>query len=251
MIPSVPSYVWLVVPGAELTLIALLVAAVRRHLDAGAAAGVAVLLAGWFATAATLSGAGAFAGPGLPPPIALGVLPPILIGGLALAASRRLREAALAIPQAWLVGVQVTRILGAVFVLLLARGILPARFALPAGWGDVAVGAAAPFVAWGLATGRRWARPAAVGWNVLGLLDLANAVTIGALSAAGVFADAPSTEAMARLPLSLVPTYGVPIFVLLHVVSLLALRGSAATAAKAGRGFAGPASPAAAQRGPA
>jgi hypothetical protein len=65
---------------------------------------------------------------------------------------------------------------------------------------------------------------------VIGLLDLGVAVGMGALSADSsirLFTGAPSTDAMAVLPLSLIPTFGVPIFVLLHVVSLLGLRARA------------------------
>jgi len=39
---------------------------------------------------------------------------------------------------------------GATFVVLQAYRILPAIFALPAGYGDIAIGATAPFVAWKL-----------------------------------------------------------------------------------------------------
>jgi len=56
------------------------------------------------------------------------------------------------------------------------------------------------------------------------------AVGVGALSAESsirLFTGAPSTDAMAVLPLSLIPAFGVPIFVLLHVVSLLGLRARA------------------------
>ncbi len=48
----------------------------------------------------------------------------------------------------WLVGLQVWRVIGALFLLELARGQLPAIFAVPAGVGDVLVAASAAAVLW-------------------------------------------------------------------------------------------------------
>lgn len=230
MAALVPWYVWPIVFGVDLALIAFIVLALRRHVGRGAAA-AGMVFSAWFVLVTLLSAAQAFAsGPERPPRIGLGIFLPVLAGGLALASSRTLRARVLAIPQHWLVGIQSLRVIGVVFLVLLAQGALPGRFALPAGWGDIAVGAAAPLVAYALATGKRWAPRLAVAWNVVGLLDLVVAVGIGALSAESsirLFTGAPSTDAMAALPLSLIPTFGVPIFALLHVVSLLGLRARA------------------------
>jgi hypothetical protein len=234
MAALVPSFVWPIVFGADVLLIAYLVLAARRHGGVHArriAVGVGAVLTGWFALVTALSADGVFlATTDGPPTIGLGVFPPILFGGVALAFSRKVRTAALSIPQPWLVAIQSLRVLGVVFLFLLGRGVLPGQFAHPAGWGDFAVGAAAPAIAWALATGRPWARKLAVAWNVLGILDLTVAVGMGALSAESsirVFTSGPSTEAMAQLPLSLIPTFAVPLFALLHIVSLLGLRSSA------------------------
>ena len=230
MAALVPSFVWSIVFGVDVLLIAFVVLALRRHGGRGAAV-AAVLFSAWFVLATVLAAAGVFAGGAeRPPTIGMGVFPPILAGAAALASSRSLRARVLAIPQPWLVGIQSLRVIGVVFLVLLAQGALPRQFALPAGWGDMAVGAAAPLVAYALATRKRWAPRLAVAWNVLGLLDLGVAIGIGALSAESsirLFTGGPSTDAMAVLPLSLIPTFGVPIFVLLHVVSLLGLRARA------------------------
>jgi hypothetical protein len=121
------------------------------------------------------------------------------------------------------------RILGGVFVIVMAQGSLPAVFALPAGLGDIAIGVAAPFVAWRLANGEGVRR--AVWFNILGLVDLVVAITIGFLAAAGPFQILdvqPSTAALAMLPLALVPTVAVPTAIALHIASLLRLRAPAA-----------------------
>ena len=230
MATPVPSFVWPIVFGADVLLIVLLVLAIRRHGGPDArrlAIGVGAILTGWFVLMTALSADRVFvATTSRPPTIGLGVFLPILVVGLALAFSRTTRRVALAIPQPWLVAIQSLRVLGIVFLVLLGRGVLPAQFALPAGWGDLAVGAAAPVVAVALARNTPWARGLAVVWNVLGVLDLAVAVGMGALSAESsirLFSGTPSTAAMAELPLSMIPVFGVPLFVLLHVASLLGL----------------------------
>lgn len=229
---AVPSFVWAEVLAACLAVPVLLAVAVRRHGSPRRAAALGAVLGAWFVAAVVLGGTGLLAGAvGPVPAIVFGVAPPVAAGILALALSRRLREAAVAIPQPWIVSVQTARVVGAVFLVVAARGGLPRQFALPAGWGDVAVGALAPIVALSLARGRPWARGAAVAWNALGLLDLTVALATGALSSDGplrLLTGGPSTEAMAHLPLSLIPSFGVPLFLLLHVVSLLGLRRTSA-----------------------
>jgi hypothetical protein len=123
---------------------------------------------------------------------------------------------------------QTLRVVGVVFLVVLALGQLPAVFALPAGVGDLAVGAAAPFVAYRLRRGR--GRAGAVWFNVMGIVDLAVAVSLGFLAGLGplrVLDTEPSTLAVTLLPLALIPTTAVPLAVALHVVSLRRLRSPA------------------------
>src|SRR5215208_3776412 len=71
------------------------------------------------------------------------------------------------------------RVVGVLFLIVMALGHLPAVFALPAGLGDIAIGVAAPFVARRLARGT--GHTGAVRFNVLGILDLVVAVSIAFL----------------------------------------------------------------------
>jgi hypothetical protein len=105
-----------------------------------------------------------------------------------------------------------------VFLIVWAQGALPAAFAWPAAVGDMATGLAAPLVAWQLARGG--GRRLAVWFNLFGLADLINALTLGFLIGLGLFAVEPGTRALAVLPLALVPTLAVPVAITLHVVSL-------------------------------
>jgi hypothetical protein len=120
------------------------------------------------------------------------------------------------------------RIVGVTFLVVMGLGQLPAVFALPAGLGDVAVGVAAPLVAYRLSRGR--GRTAAVWFNMMGIVDLVVAVGIGYLAGLGphrLLQSTPSTLAVTLLPLVLIPTTAVPLAVALHLVSLRHLRSTA------------------------
>jgi hypothetical protein len=58
-----------------------------------------------------------------------------------------------AVPQQWLVSVQLYRALGVIFLIL--AGKLPGQFALPAGVGDIAIGLLAPIVGFAYARAPR------------------------------------------------------------------------------------------------
>jgi hypothetical protein len=186
-----------------------------------------VLLLLWFAAAVALSYAGAFRGtPHSQPTIEFGIFVPILIGVVWLWRSATANRLLDAVPQSWLVGLQFYRVLGAIFLLMYAQGRMPAAFALPAGAGDVAVGLLAPIVAVAYARGVSGRALLVVGWNLLGLLDLANAVTTGFLTSPSplqvLSLDAPN-QLIGEYPLVLVPVFGVPLAVLMHVASLVKL----------------------------
>src|SRR5882724_3395723 len=83
--------------------------------------------------------------------VAVAAVTPILVFALWFAASKTLRQFALSLSPQLLTFAQSWRIVGFTFVLLEARGVLPAIFALPAGYGDMAIGLTATFVAWKLA----------------------------------------------------------------------------------------------------
>ena len=138
-----------------------------------------------------------------------------LAAGYLLLLSRTFRAIISGIPQHWLIGVQVFRILGAVFLVRYFQGQLPGVFAIPAGVGDVMTGLFAPLVAYWWVAGKPYARTAAIAWNLFGMADLVNAVVLGALTGGGgggiVF------------PIVLVPTYAVPRAFLIHSYSLIGL----------------------------
>ena len=120
---------------------------------------------------------------------------------------------------------------GFAFLALYTYGVLPGYFAWPAGLGNMAIGAAAPWMLVGLARERGFAASwKFVTWNVLGILDLVVAVSVGAVVPL-LFPNAVSaipTGAMTRLPLVLIPGFFVPGYLILHVIALAQARLTAA-----------------------
>ena len=147
--------------------------------------------------------------------------------------SEEFRRALAAIPLSALIGVQYYRVIGGSFLVLLTLGMLPAHFALPAGWGDVAVGLAAPLLAFALVQAPRASLPFAWLWNIAGITDLIVAVGMGTGRLAPVLdpslgAHVPAAQAMGAFPMILVPAFAVPVSVLLHVYALRRLVGETA-----------------------
>jgi hypothetical protein len=111
----------------------------------------------------------------------------------------------------------VTRFVGFYFLALHARGELPWAFAVPGGWGDNLVAATALLLVLGVRPDRPGGRRAYLAWNVLGLLDILGVVLTAARLA---LAEPESMRALLRLPLSLLPTFVVPIVIATHVLML-------------------------------
>ena len=234
---AVPAYVAYAVLGGNLAIIGALLFGLRQALArAGWAAEkrapvlrtACVVLIGWYGAVLALSWFGFFAGaPGRIPTIGFGVFPPIVVGAIALWRSGTLSRIIDAVPQSWLVGVQLYRVLGATFLILLGIGRLPGVFALPAGVDDVLVGILAPVVGLAYASGVAGRGRLVLAWNVFGLLDLVAALGTGFLTSPSPFQllslAAPNTLVSA-FPLVLIPVFAVPLSVLLHVASLMKLR---------------------------
>lgn len=192
---------------------------------------VAIAFVVWFAVDLGLAHAGAFGpnaaggqqGQPLVPNIAIGISLPLLAGLAIILTSQRLDEVLARVPQSWIIGVQLYRVVGGVFLYLYAYDMVPGAFALPAGVGDVLVGMAAPLVAYAVARGYAGSRGLTIAWNIAGIGDLVVAVATGFLSSPGRYQllafDAPNTL-IGAYPLVMIPLFAVPLFILLHVVSL-------------------------------
>lgn len=105
----------------------------------------------------------------------------------------------------WLVGINGLRFVGIVFLILAAQGRLNPVFAARAGWGDIAVAALALILVLS-----RPPRSVFYLWNAAGLLDLLSAVATASI--------VPNVALLLAFPLSLIPTFVVPLLLANHIV---------------------------------
>ena len=177
----------------------------------------------WFLFSLTASALHIFrTAPDQPPlPVGLAVLIPIVIFVIWSAVSQPFRQFLLSLNPSTLTFVQAWRIAGFVFLVLYTYGILPGQLALPAGWGDIAIGATAPLVALKLTNPNH--RKGFIVWQLLGITDLVNAVGMG-VAARFINPHGIATSAMTVLPMSLIPTFAVPLFMILHFICIAQAR---------------------------
>jgi hypothetical protein len=177
------------------------------------------LIAAWFLFSLTVSAFHLYrTGPDQPPlPLGIAAVIPIATFLAWFAASPRFREFTQSLNPRALTMVQSWRVEAFVFLVLAKYGILPYLFALPAGLGDMAIGATAPLVAMKLADGKR--PKAFIFWQLLGMTDLVTAVTLATL-ARFIDPHGVPTNAMTELPMSLIPTFAVPLLFILHFICI-------------------------------
>jgi hypothetical protein len=167
----------------------------------------------WLAAAIVLGGSGQLLL--LKPPV-----PQLVVAGLtaALIAAGIISQ----VFRHWLAGLRlrqvvalhITRFVGAYFLVLYARGELPYLFAVPGGWGDMVVATGALMLVLlvpALEANPRWL----LLWNLVGLVDILFVVFAATKLA---LADPASMSALLHLPLSLLPTFLVPLIIASHVL---------------------------------
>lgn len=190
---------------------------------------VFTVLALWFGLVVFLASQGAFVGREEAPPLPIffGFAVPLAVFFVAYAGWQPFRKYVLAADLRLVAGIQAWRWGGLGFLALYAYGILPGLFAIPAALGDMAIGFSAPWIVLGLirdrtfVAGRRYLL-----WNILGILDLVVAVSLGTICSGFIpgLTGTVTTSAMAQLPLVLIPAYFVPLFIVLHVTGMAQAR---------------------------
>ena len=187
---------------------------------------ISLALALWFGLIFLLGAQGAFVvTAGSPPlPIFFGFAIPLAVFFLAYLGSGTFRSFVLSADLRFVTAIQAWRWAGFGFLALYAHGVLPGLFAFPAGLGDMTVGVCAPWILIGLVRDPAFATSLLrfVIWNIMGIVDLVVAVSIGAISSGLLrgLTGSVTTGAMAQLPLVLIPAYMVPIFIMLHFTAL-------------------------------
>ncbi len=119
----------------------------------------------------------------------------------------------------WLVLFHMSRLFaGAYFLVLCQRGELPCPFATRAGWGDIIVAVLALVVVALMWT--PFAKALLLIWNTIGLIDIIF-VVLSALRFG--LKDWQSMHALRELPLSLLPTFLVPLIIVSHILIFVRL----------------------------
>ena len=112
----------------------------------------------------------------------------------------------------WLVFLHLTRFVGFYFFRLSSRGELPFAFAASAGSGDIIVAALAVLMLV-LSNARNWSM--LITWNTIGLIDILFVVMMALRLG---LEDRQSMHALREFPLSLLPTFLVPLIIVSHVL---------------------------------
>lgn len=122
-----------------------------------------------------------------------------------------------------LVALQIFRLLGVFFILEMSRGHIPASFALPAGIGDIIVGASAAVLCFFF---KKIPRSGVIFIVFIGLLDFAMAFFFGFTSLPGpaqIFAKGFNNQ-INLFPTGMIPLFLVPYAIVFHVLSLINLK---------------------------
>lgn len=237
LVPAyLPAYV---LSGSVATITAVLVGVHRGLKGAGwpdherrkAIWSIAALLIVWFLAELVAAWLGLYQG-GTPriPMIQFGMLIPPVIVAVLFWRWHLLRRVIEAVPQKWMAGVQIYRVMGLIFLVLYAIGKLPAVFALPAGIGDILTGLLAPGVGAAYTRNPQAAAGRLRAWNLFGIADLIVAMVTGFLTSPSplqmLALDRPN-ELVTAFPLVMIPVFLAPLAFLLHLASLKKLRQSA------------------------
>jgi hypothetical protein len=156
-----------------------------------------------------------------------GIVLPIILVSLFMAFSPVARQTINAMNVPLLVSLHITRLAGGLFILLALEGRLSNPFAFYAGWGDIlaaTLAIPAALLAWRAKEGwEKWV----LAWNVIGFADFMSAVSLGVTSQAGsplqLFFEAPGTGILGELPWRFIPSYFVPLYIMIHIALFIRL----------------------------
>ena len=238
MIPQIPEYLVTLEAAIRTLLTAIVLGLIwmgatrmegparSRYATAGA---LSVVFIAWLTLAQYLGSSNAYfaTGDNAVPTVLFGLLVPLMTAAVGLRLLGSIASLVSAIPLHWIVAAQVFRIEGGIFLVLWAGGRLPWQFGLPAGIGDVMTGCFAVAVAVLLAQQAPGALRAAYGWCLFEIADLVVAVTMGAMTSPGrahLLAFDPPNLLISSYPLVMIPTFAVPLALVLHGLVLLRLR---------------------------
>ncbi len=122
-----------------------------------------------------------------------------------------------------LIAIHLSRFVGAYFLILHEQGRLPTAFAVYGGWGDIITASGALALLTLPMRGTRVRLLVGV-WNLYGFVEICFVVATAGICG---MRDPDSMFELAKLPLSLLPTFLVPLIIASHVVIFVHLRAAA------------------------
>lgn len=145
---------------------------------------------------------------------------PLMVFALGWMRSPAFRAFLEGIPLPTLIGTQVYRLAGVVFLWTSAEGLMPPEIGVFTGCADLFIGITAIPLAWAVARrigGVRWL---AIGWNLFGIADFLFSVSMVSLSFVGVLALQPAPVRIGLHPLALISLFQLPLSIAIHLLAL-------------------------------
>jgi hypothetical protein len=166
-------------------------------------------------------------GIGRVPGALFGIVFPVIAVSLFMIFNPPARAAVLEAYVPLLVALHITRIAGGLFIPLFWEGRLSNPFAYIAGGGDLlsaALAIPAAYIAWQAKAGwEKWV----LAWNVIGFVDFMSAISLGITAQPGsplqLFFGEPGTAILGTLPWRFIPSYFVPLYIMIHVALFVRL----------------------------
>jgi hypothetical protein len=208
-------------------IIMLLVAGIIRYLPRSYKMPTLAGLAAWIIYGGMLAYTGVIANSSTLPPGMFYLLAPIILFVMFMARSRIGKTVSLSFPLWLLMGMESFRLIVEIFLhQLWLDGQLPKMLTYQGANFDIMIGITAPIVAWLLAS-RRISDRMALAWNVIGIVMLANVAVRAVLTMQGslhlLSTEVPNT-AIGTFPYTYIPGLMVPLALVMHVLSIRALR---------------------------
>jgi hypothetical protein len=177
----------------------------------------------WFLVVFWLAARGVFISGPTERPVAVAVAfaTPILLVLVSLRLYAGWRALVLSVSPIILICLNGWRFIGLGFLMADVEGLLAGGFAWPAGLGDIAMAATAPWIAARVAADDRFRfSKTFLAWNLFGIADFLDAVLLGTLYLWPGFTSGVTTGLMQRLPFALIPCFFVPLVAIAHIILL-------------------------------
>jgi hypothetical protein len=173
----------------------------------------------YFAYTFVLSITGLLSENTLPPRVLLFTAIPLLIFLLGFIYNQPLYWKILdKIPLASLIKIHIFRFVGAFFLISVYYKVLPAQFALLAGFGDIATAIGAVFVAKWVIEKKSWSKKATLIWNIFGIWDIVSVIISAILTTKNSLENnTQSIIEITKIPFVWIPAFAPAIIIFLHI----------------------------------